>query len=119
MAEFDDSTNMAWYPAAFTLATCALTPLAGKMAAVFPLDLVYSAFTCIFLAGSVLCGWAASSGAFVAGRAVAGVGAAGVASNGFTILVTVASAPRKPVIVGLAAACFGIGLVVAPLLGGA
>ncbi|KAL8348860.1 hypothetical protein RB601_002214 [Gaeumannomyces tritici] len=119
MSDFGDTTQIAWYPAAFTLATCALTPVAGKMAAVFPLDLVYSSFTCIFLAGSILCGCAPNSTAFIAGRAVAGVGAAGVSSNGLTILVTIAPAGRKPALMGAGAACFALGLVVAPLLGGA
>ncbi len=109
---------MAWYPAAFTLATCALTPVAGKLAAVFPLDLVYSSFTFIFLVGSILCGWAPTSGAFIAGRAIAGVGAAGVASNGLTILVTIAPVTKRPLFMGFGGACFGIGLVIAPLLGG-
>ncbi|KAL8383189.1 hypothetical protein RB595_006784 [Gaeumannomyces hyphopodioides] len=119
MSDFGDTTQIAWYPAAFTLATCALTPVAGKMAAVFPLDLVYSSFTIVFLAGSILCGWAPNSAAFIAGRAVAGIGAAGVSSNGITILATVAPTGRKPALMGAGAACFALGLVVAPLLGGA
>lgn len=119
MSDFGDSTNMAWYPAAYTLATCALTPVAGKMASVFPLDLVYSSFTFIFLVGSILCGWAPTSSAFIAGRAIAGIGASGVASNGLTILVTIAPVTKKPIFMGLGAACFGIGLVVAPIIGGA
>lgn len=119
MSEFGDSTNIAWYPAAFTLATCALTPVAGKMAAVFPLDIVYSSFTSIFLVGSILCGCAPTNNAFIAGRAIAGIGAAGVASNGLTILVTIAPATKKPAFMGMGAACFGIGLIIAPLLGGA
>lgn len=35
-----------------------------------------------------------------------------------TILVKVAEPRRKPVFVGLAAACFATGLVVAPVVGG-
>ena len=119
MSGFGDSTNMAWYPAAFTLAMCSLTPVAGKLAAVFPLDLVYSSFTLVFLGGSILCGCAPSSGAFIAGRAVAGIGAAGVVSNGLTIVLTIAPVAKRPLFMGFAGACFGIGLVMAPLVGGA
>ncbi|KAL2106344.1 hypothetical protein VUR80DRAFT_6873 [Thermomyces stellatus] len=115
----DKAANVAWYPASYTLATCALTPIAGKMASVFPLDLVYSSCTFIFLVGSILCGWAPTSSAFIAGRAIAGIGAAGVSSNGLTILVTIAPVPRKPVFMGLGAASFVIGLIAGPLLGGA
>ncbi|KAK4119453.1 MFS general substrate transporter [Parathielavia appendiculata] len=106
MSEFGDSTNLAWYPAAFTLATCALTPVAGKMASVFPLDLVYSSFTFVFLVGSIICGCAPVSSALHR-------------RNGLTILVTIAPVTKKPIFMGLGAACFGVGLVFAPLLGGA
>ncbi len=54
----------------------------------------------------------------IAGRAVAGIGAAGVASNGMTILVTVSSFKMKTILVGIGVACFGIGLVLGPVLGG-
>jgi MFS family permease len=115
----DAASDLAWYPAAYTLALCALTPVAGKMATVFPLDLVYNFSTVIFLVGSILCGWAPNSSAFIAGRAIAGIGAAGVASNGLTILVTIAPLVKRPKFMGLGAACYVIGLVAGPLVGGA
>ncbi|KAK3349750.1 MFS transporter [Lasiosphaeria hispida] len=119
MSEFGDTSQIAWYPAAFTFAVCSLTPLAGKMAAVFPLHLVYMSFSAIFLVGSIVCGCAPTSNAFIAGRAISGVGAAGVASNGMTILLTIAPPRRKPVLMGAGAGCFALGLVIAPVLGGA
>jgi MFS family permease len=115
----DSASDIPWYPAAYTLALCALTPVAGKMATVSPLDLVFSCSTVIFLVGSILCGWAPTSGAFIAGRAIAGVGAAGVASNGLTILVTIAPVVQRPKFMGLGAACYVVGLVAGPLVGGA
>ncbi|KAH8651291.1 MFS transporter [Xylariales sp. PMI_506] len=115
----DDASDIAWYPASYTLALCALTPVGGKLATVFPLDLVYSSATVIFLVGSILCGWAPTSSAFIAGRAIAGIGAAGIASNGLTILVTIAPVVKRPKFMGLGAACYVIGLVAGPLLGGA
>ncbi|KAJ2902901.1 putative HC-toxin efflux carrier TOXA [Zalerion maritima] len=118
-SDFGSTSHIAWYPAAYTFATCALTPLAGKLAAVFPLDRVYLGSSVVFLAGSVVCGAAPTSEAFIAGRAIAGAGAAGVASNGLTILVTIAPARKKPLFMGMGAGCFAIGLVLAPILGGA
>jgi hypothetical protein len=47
------------------------------------------------------------------------VGSAGVAANGMTMLVTVSEPKKKPMFVGMAAACFAIGLSVAPVIGGA
>lgn len=89
------------------------------MASVFPLNIVYLSFMVVFLAGSILCGWAPSNHAFIAGRALAGLGSAGVAANGMTMLVTVAEPKKKPAFVGMAAASFAVGLSVAPVIGGA
>ena len=89
------------------------------MASVFPLDRVYLAFSAIFLIGSIVCGAAPSSTALIAGRAIAGVGAAGVAANGMTILIVIPPPKFKPIFMGVGAACFGIGLILSPVLGGA
>jgi MFS family permease len=117
--DFGDTSQIAWYPAAYTFAICAFTPVAGKMAATFPLNWVYLSFSVVFLIGSVVCAAAPTSSALIAGRAISGLGAGGVASNGLTILVTIAPVRLKEVFVGVGAACFTIGLVLSPVLGGA
>ncbi|KAK3309285.1 uncharacterized protein B0T15DRAFT_526778 [Chaetomium strumarium] len=43
MSEFRDTSNIAWYPAAYSLTTCALIPLAGKLSSILPLRWVYQA----------------------------------------------------------------------------
>lgn len=119
MSDFHDTSRISWYPAAYSFTTCALTPIAGKMASVFSLKWVYLSFALMFLIGSLICGCAPTSNAFIAGRAIAGIGAAGVASNGLTILLAIAPDKKKPLVMGLGASCFGIGLILAPILGGA
>lgn len=88
------------------------------MATSFPMKWVYLSFSFIFLIGSIICAAAPTSNAFIAGRAIAGIGAAGVASNGLTILITIAPPGKKPVFMGMGAGSFGIGLIIAPILGG-
>ncbi|KAH8898085.1 MFS general substrate transporter [Thozetella sp. PMI_491] len=117
-SDFGNTAQIAWFPAAYTFATCVLTPVAGKLASIFSMKWVYLSFSVIFFAGSVICGAAPTGNVFIAGRAIAGVGAAGVASNGMSILVTIAPDGKKPLFVGFGAAFFGIGLVLAPILGG-
>lgn len=117
--EFGDTSQIAWYPAAYTFAICAFTPVAGKMASAFPLNWVYLSFSAVFLVGSIVCGAAPTSSALIVGRAISGLGAGGVASNGLTILVMIAPVRLKQVFVGMGAACFAVGLVLAPVLGGA
>lgn len=56
----------------------------GKMCSVFSTKKVFLTALCIFEAGSLLSGAAASSAALVAGRAVSGVGSAGIVASLFT-----------------------------------
>jgi MFS family permease len=89
------------------------------MASVFSLRWVYQIFFTIFLVGSVVCGAATSSNMFIVGRAIAGVGAAGVASGGLTIVITVSSTATRPLFIGLASSMFALGIILAPVIGGA
>ncbi|KAK0649201.1 putative MFS transporter [Cercophora newfieldiana] len=116
--EFGDTSEIAWYPAAYTFAICAFTPIAGKLASTFPLNWVYLCFSTVFLVGSIVCATAPTSSALIVGRAVSGLGAGGVGSNGLTILVTIAPVKLKQMFMGVGAACFTIGLVISPVLGG-
>jgi len=116
--EFGDTSQIGWYPAAYTFAICAFTPIAGKMASIFPPKWVYLSFSTVFLIGSILCAAAPTSSALITGRAISGLGAGGVASNGLTILVTVAPVKLRQMFVGIGAACFAVGLVLSPVLGG-
>ncbi|RAH51749.1 MFS transporter [Aspergillus piperis CBS 112811] len=118
-ADFNDTAQLAWYPAAYSLTTCALTPLAGKLSSMFPLRWIYVSFFSIFLIGSLVCGFAPNSNTFIAGRAIAGIGASGVASGGFVIVLTVSPEKSKPVLLGICSSCFAMGLILAPVIGGA
>ncbi|KAJ5323392.1 MFS transporter [Penicillium atrosanguineum] len=69
--------------------------------------------------GSLICGFAPNSNTFIVGRAVAGVGASGVASGGFVIVLTVSSEKAKPLLIGICSSCFAMGLILAPVIGGA
>ncbi|KAK1522982.1 hypothetical protein CPAR01_14525 [Colletotrichum paranaense] len=103
----------------YTLAVCSLTPLAGKMASVFSLRWVYQGFFFVFLVGSAICGWASTSEVFIVGRAVSGIGAAAVTSGGLTVVLTISSPQRRPLYIGLCSSCFALGLILAPIIGGA
>ncbi|KAL4902779.1 hypothetical protein BDW74DRAFT_57405 [Aspergillus multicolor] len=118
-SDFNDTSQLAWYPAAYTLTTCALTPLAGKLSSTFPLRWIYISFFSVFLVGSLVCGFAPNSNTFIGGRAIAGIGASGVASGGFVIVLTVSPEKSKPLLLGICSSCFALGLVLAPVIGGA
>ncbi|KAE8154017.1 major facilitator superfamily domain-containing protein [Aspergillus avenaceus] len=119
ISEFRDTAGISWYPAAYSLTVCAVTPLVGKIATVFPLRWVYLSFFLVFEIGSAICGFAPNSAAFIAGRAIAGIGAAGVAGGGFTIVLNISSPESRPINMALISSCFGVGLILGPILGGA
>ncbi|KAJ5485351.1 hypothetical protein N7539_005339 [Penicillium diatomitis] len=56
---------------------------------------------------------------FIPGRAIAGIGASGVASGGFVIVLTVSPEKSKPLLLGICSSCFVLGLILAPVIGGA
>lgn len=71
------------------------------------------------MVGSFVCGFAPNSNAFIVGRAIAGIGASGVASGGFVIVLTVSPEKSKPLLLGICSSCFAMGLILAPVIGGA
>ncbi len=119
MSDFNDTSNIAWYPAAYSLTTCALIPLAGKLSSLLPLRWVYQTFFTIFLLGSAVCGAANAPNTFIAGRALAGVGAAGVASGGLNVVLAVSGPATRALNMGLVSCMFALGIVLAPVVGGA
>ena len=119
MSDFGDTTNIAWYAAAYSLTTCALIPLAGKFSSVLPLRWVYQVFFAIFLIGSIVCGAAKSSNMFITGRALAGVGASGVATGGLNVVLAVSSPATRAMNMGLVSIMFALGIILAPIIGGA
>lgn len=89
------------------------------MTSVFSLRWVYQAFFFVFLVGSAICGWASTSEVFIVGRAISGIGAAAVTSGGLTVVLTISSPQRRPLYIGLCSSCFALGLILAPIIGGA
>ncbi|KAL4878798.1 MFS general substrate transporter [Aspergillus karnatakaensis] len=118
-SQFHATKHIAWYGAAYPLTMCALQPLSGKISTIFSLRWSYLVFFGIFLLGSLICGVANSSTMFIVGRAVAGIGGAGVVSGGLSVIALVTPSTQRPLFTGLAVSLYGIGTVIAPLIGGA
>ncbi|KAL5341215.1 major facilitator superfamily domain-containing protein [Aspergillus crustosus] len=115
-SQFHAAKDIAWYGAVYPLTVCALQPLSGKISTTFPLRWSYLVFFGIFLLESLLCGVATSSTMFIVGRAVAGIGGAGVVSGDLSVIALITPFTQCPLFTGLAAALYGVGTVLAPLL---
>lgn len=91
----------------------------GKLYHFFHLKLWFLIAIGIFEVGSLVCGVAPNSTAFIVGRAIAGLGAAGVAAGAFTIIGFIAPPAKRPQLLGLTGAVYGISAVLGPIVGGA
>ncbi|KAI3316472.1 major facilitator superfamily domain-containing protein [Xylariaceae sp. AK1471] len=116
--EFHGLRDVSWYSAAFFITTSSFQSTWGKAFKHFPLKTAFLLSLAIFETGSLLCGVAPTSIAFIIGRAIAGVGAAGVASGVYIIAGYSVTPQRRPAYTGIIGASFGLASVLGPLLGG-
>ncbi len=72
-----------------------------------------------FGAGSALCGAAPNATSFIVGRAITGASASGMFAGAFIIIGFSAPADKRPILMGITGAAYGIAAVIAPLIGGA
>jgi MFS transporter, DHA2 family, glioxin efflux transporter len=90
----------------------------GKFFKYFPLKTYFIAAMTIFEAGSLICALAKSPTTLIIGRAIAGFGGAGIATGAFTIIGFAAEPKKRPLLIGVTGATYGIAAVLGPLLGG-
>lgn len=79
--DFHSLPDVGWYGSAYTLSSCSFQLLLGKLYTLYAVKGVFLANVLLFELGSVVCGAASNSTAFIVGRALAGVGAAGIFSG--------------------------------------
>lgn len=101
------------------LTNCAFQLSFGKLYSFYSVKWTFLISIAWFEVGSVICGAAPSSTAFIVGRAIAGVGSAGIMSGAITVIVYAVPLHKRPLFQGLFGAVFGLASVVGPLLGGA
>jgi predicted MFS family arabinose efflux permease len=92
--------------------------LMGKVYKFYPTKPVFLIGTTLFEVGSVICGAAPNSNAFIVGRAISGLGASGMFSGLMVIMFHVVPLQQRPIYQGAFSAIFAVASVVGPLLGG-
>jgi EmrB/QacA subfamily drug resistance transporter len=107
-----------WVVTATLLTMTISTPIWGKMADLFPRKQLLQLGIVIFIAGSVLAGFATSSVWLIGCRAIQGVGAGALTALVQVVLSDLVSARERGRYMGYLGAVFGVGTVAGPVLGG-
>ncbi len=90
----------------------------GKFYRYFPLKPSFLAFLAVFEVGSLICAVSKDNTTFIIGRAIAGMGGAAIMTGSFTIVAFATEPKRRPALMGLVGAVYGLASVVGPVLGG-
>ncbi|KAM3415778.1 hypothetical protein BST61_g9289 [Cercospora zeina] len=116
---FKTPDDIGWYGTAYLLTNCAFQLFFGKLYKFLPTKSLFIATTLIFQAGSLLCGVAPTSLAFILGRTLAGLGAGGVLPGVVTIIAYAVPMARRPKYMGGFGAIYGFASILGPTVGGA
>ncbi|KAF5011426.1 hypothetical protein FDECE_2446, partial [Fusarium decemcellulare] len=108
----------AWIGSGYTLSTTASTPVWAKLSDIFGRKPTIMTAAAVFMAGSLICALASSSGMLIAGRVVQGFG-----GGGSMVLVTIIigdlfALAERAKYYGITGIVFGIASAVGPVLGG-
>jgi MFS family permease len=117
--EFHTIADIGWYSSVTGFVSASFGFLFGKTYSLYSVKKVFITSLILFELGSLLCTVAPSSKFFIFGRAVLGLGSSGVQLGCFKIISQCFPVHKRPIWTGFAGASQGIGLVSAPLVGGA
>jgi MFS family permease len=109
--QFHSLEDVGWYGSAYLLTSTSLQPTYGKIYQQFNLKWVFIGVVLLFELGSLICGVAPNSLAFIVGRAIAGLGAGGIFAGALTILSYAVPLSKRPMFAGAIGAMFGVLLV--------
>ena len=107
-----------WVFSSYLLMQAVTTPVFGKLADLYGRKPVFIAGVTIFLAGSLLCGFAGSMGMLVAFRFVQGIGAGAVLPMAATLAGDLYTISERGRIQAYLASVWGISSIIGPLAGG-
>ncbi|KAG4439917.1 hypothetical protein IFR05_004592 [Cadophora sp. M221] len=117
--EFHSINDVGWYASSYLITSSAFQLIYGRIYTFYSPKWVLLGAIGLFEIGSVICGAAPNSVAFIIGRAVAGLGSAGIFSGAINIMIITIPLHKRPMFQGIFGAVFGIASVAGPLVGGA
>lgn len=101
------------------LTAASFNPVFGRVYQLYSTKWTFISCIIVFEVGSVICGAAPTSTAFIIGRAIAGIGSAGIFTGSMMIIVALVPLRKRPMLTSISGMIFAISSVVAPIIGGA
>ncbi|THC87920.1 hypothetical protein EYZ11_012633 [Aspergillus tanneri] len=117
--DFHALNDIGWYGSSYLLTACAFQLIYGRFFTFYSPKWVFLSAIAVFENGSVVCGAAPTSTAFIIGRAIAGLGPCGIFTGSIVLIVDIVPLQQRPMITGFMGSIFGVSNVIAPLMGGA
>ena len=118
VADLQGIDLLAWVSTSYLLASTTMVPIYGKLSDIYGRKAVLITGIAIFLAGSVMCGFAPTMLTLVIFRGIQGLGAAALTSTAFAVPADLFAPAERARYQGLFAAVFALSSVVGPYLGG-
>ena len=110
--------HYSWVFSAFMLTSTTTVPLYGKLSDLYGRRKIYVIAMALFLAGSVMCGWANSMTQLIFARALQGIGAGGIMPLAFILIGEMFNLEQRAKMQGFFSGVWGVSSIAGPLLGG-
>ncbi|KAH8880860.1 major facilitator superfamily transporter [Thozetella sp. PMI_491] len=107
-----------WVGLAFTMGSCAATPLYNRLSYIFNLQYLTTVSLVIFVAGATMAAAGNNMATIIAGRVIAGIGQSGVYQLTLAYVSAFARPHESPRVIGMIGMSWGIGLILGPIIGG-
>lgn len=117
--DLDTSTEVSWFTSAYLIAISSITPVAGRLCAIFSPRTYLLASVVVQSCGLLMSSQARSLGAFLAGRVVTGVGSAAVTPVAFILVTELTAARRRGLFFGAINTGYTSGVACGAIIAGA